>query len=266
MSSARSSLAESLHPLAAGIPPLWADAWGQDAHGGWCAISVGDVVQRLRWIPPGEFRMGSPEDEEGRWDDEGPQHGETMAAGFWMFETPCTQALWQEVMGTNPSHFQGPGRPDAPQRPVETVSWEDCQQFLARLNGRLEGLILGLPSEAQWEYACRAGTTGPRYGDLDAIAWWGENSGGETHPVATKLPNRWGLYDMLGNVWEWCADPWSRGDRSRPAWGASAHRVVRGGSWYYDARSVRAACRPRYDPSSRYRILGFRCAEFQEGS
>jgi formylglycine-generating enzyme required for sulfatase activity len=100
--------------------------------------------------------MGSPESEEGRWDDEGPPHEVSIATGFWIFDTPCTHALWEVVMGTNPSQFKGPDRP------VETVSWDDCQEFVRRVNERLVGLKLGLPSEAQWEYACRAGSDAAR--------------------------------------------------------------------------------------------------------
>ena len=112
-----------------------------------------------------------------------------------MFDTPCTQALWQAVMGRNPSRFKGKNRP------VEQVSWEDCQTFLNKLNAQLPGLALCLPMEAQWEYACRAGTETARYQEeLDAIAWYDENSNGETHEVGLKHPNAWGLYDMLGNV------------------------------------------------------------------
>jgi sulfatase modifying factor 1 len=225
------------------------------------------VTQRLRWIPPGQFLMGSPEDEEGRWEDEGPRHSVRIDPGFWMFDTPCTQALWDAVMGegTNPSHFQGADRP------VERVSWDDCQGFLKRLNGLLDGLHLSLPSEAQWEYACRAGTATARYQeDLDAIAWYGGNSGGETHAVRGKFPNGWGLYDMLGNVWEWCADAWRSDytERSEPEASerASARRVVRGGSWLNDPRGVRAAFRRRVEPTIRIRNLGFRCAEFRSGS
>jgi formylglycine-generating enzyme required for sulfatase activity len=211
--------------------------------------------------------MGSPEDEEGRWADERPRHPVRIGSGFWMFDTPCTQALWEAVMveGANPSHFKGADRP------VEQVSWDDCRGFLERLNGRLEGLHLGLPSEAQWEYACRAGTASARYHeDLDEIAWYGGNSGGETHAVRGKLPNAWGLYDMLGNVWEWCADAWtedySRGSEKGAAAPASAHRVIRGGSWGFAPQFVRAAYRSHVEPSNRLLILGFRCAEFRSGS
>ena len=217
------------HPLQRGIPPTWASEWGEDRlHGPWCAFEVGDVVQRLRWIPPGVFWMGSPEDEEGRFSSEGPRHLESIDSGFWIFDTPCTQALWEAVMGENPSQFK------VADRPVESVSWEQCQEFLTALNSRLDGLQLSLPSEAQWEYACRAGTETARYSEnLDAIAWYAENSGHETHPVAGKEANSWGLYDMLGNVWEWCADVWVDDDtekaRASAAESASPRRVIRGG-------------------------------------
>jgi len=189
-----------------------------------------------------------------------------------MFDTPCTQALWEAVMGTNPSHFRSADRPkEGADRPVESVSWEQCQEFLTALNSRLDGLQLSLPSEAQWEYACRAGTESARYSEnLDAIAWYGENIGNTTHPVAGKEPNSWGLYDMLGNVWEWCADVWlddhSKKPRAEAAESAFAHRVFRGGSWDYDAQGVRAAYRTPSQPSYRDRDLGFRCAEFRPGS
>jgi formylglycine-generating enzyme required for sulfatase activity len=208
--------------------------------------------------------MGSPEDEEGRWDVEGPRHLVTIEPGFWMFDTPCTQALWEAVMGENPSGFKGPDRP------VESVSWDQCQEFLKALNSRIDGLRLSLPSEAQWEYACRAGTETPRYReDPDEIAWYSANSGAETHPVAGKEPNAWGLYDMLGNVFEWCEDVWagnyreeSRAAGSEPA---SVLRVIRGGSWDSVARDVRAAFRYLVEPSYRDDFLGFRCAEFRAG-
>jgi formylglycine-generating enzyme required for sulfatase activity len=280
------------HPLARGIPPSWASGWGQDDYAPWAAIAVGEVAQRLRWIPPGWFLMGSPEDEAGRYDDEGPQHEVTIESGFWMFATPCTQALWEAVMGSNPSRFQSPNRP------VERVSWDDCRDFVARLNARLDGLELSLPSEAQWEYACRAGTTTATYaGDLDILgrrnapvldgiacssgncgvdfdisdgvdtSGWSEKQynfdRGGTRSVGLKRPNDWGLYDMLGNVYEWCTDtygPYGGGDV-----GASATRVLRGGCWRESAWNVRAAFRHRDEPGSRNVIIGFRCAEFREG-
>jgi formylglycine-generating enzyme required for sulfatase activity len=198
-------------------------------------------------------------------------------------------------MGHNPSEYR------SPTRPVEQVSWEDCQEFIARWNELREGLKLSLPSEAQWEYACRAGTTAATYaGDLsilgennapvlDPIAWYGGNSGvdfelddgwdisdwpekqydlkkGGTHPVGLKAPNGWGLYEMLGNVFEWCQDEWTV-DRNTTTegGGASSHRVVRGGSWYVTARNVRAAHRNAYDPGRRNGNLGFRCGEFRAG-
>ncbi|MBF0296005.1 MAG: formylglycine-generating enzyme family protein [Magnetococcales bacterium] len=285
------------HPLADGCPPAWASGWGDDRYGVFAEFFIGDVTQRMRWIPPGRFRMGSPEDEPGRWEDEAPFHEVNLEKGFWLFDTPCTQALWQAVMGDNPSRFK------TLDRPVENVSWENVQEFLKRINERLPGLGLTLPSEAQWEYACRAGTTTALYtGDieilgahnasaLDPIAWYGGNSGVDfdlddghdskgwpekqyphekagTRPVGRKLPNPWGLYDMLGNVWEWCADHW-HGDYNGAlgdglAWVddalAGGDRVMRGGSWFADARVVRAAYRIRLPPGVRVEDLGFRCA------
>jgi formylglycine-generating enzyme required for sulfatase activity len=261
------------HPLERGFPPTWASEWGEDRlYGPWCSFTVGKVVQRLRWIPPGVFWMGSPEDEEGRFPDEGPRRLVSIDSGFWIFDTPCTQALWEAVLGENPGHFKVAGHPEeTADRPVESVSWDECQEFVTALNFRIEGLRLSLPSEAQWEYACRAGTETARYsGNVDAIAWYGEHSGNETHSVAGKEANSWGLYDMLGNVWEWCADDWV-GDFTEHARGSasessSARRVIRGGSGPYDARVARAAYRSHYEPSYRAILLGFRCAEFRPGS
>jgi formylglycine-generating enzyme required for sulfatase activity len=284
------------HPLEQGFPPTWADAWGQDGHGPWVEFHVAGAGQRLRWIPPGQFQMGSPESEEGRYEDEGPRHEVTLTRGYWLFDTPCTQALWEAVLGRNPSRFVDP------QRPVEQVSWQDCQEFFAQLNQQRSGLALDLPTEAQWEYACRAGTGTATYagdvrilGDnnapqLDAIAWYGGNCGvgyalaegveardwpdkqhdfahAGTRCVAKKEPNRWGLYDMLGNVWEWCRDG-SREYTVEPVRDplgpqeASAVRVIRGGSWYASAQRVRAASRDWLGPALRGDYLGFRCVEF----
>jgi formylglycine-generating enzyme required for sulfatase activity len=285
------------HPLADGNPPDWATGWGEDRHGVFVAFSLAGVTQRLRWIPPGRFVMGSPADEPGPRDDEGPQHPVTISREFWLFDTPCTQALWRVVMENNPSRFA------SLDRPVETVSWHDAQEFLTRLNARVPGLELVLPTEAQWEYACRAGTETALYtGDiallgknnapaLDPIAWYSGNSGvgfeldngydskdwpekqhpherAGTHPVGRKRPNPWGLYDMMGNVWEWCADgrrPYASQAETDPQGPMTpgAERVVRGGSWSSGAKRIRAASRSGNHPGIRRDLLGFRCARVQ---
>ena len=278
--------------------PKWAVAFGRDRFGTYYAdfqvssIEKGAPVrQRMRWIPPGRFQMGSPADEPGRYDSE-TQHDVTISSGFWMFDTPCTQALWLAVMaGKNPSHFTDLTRP------VEQLNWDHACQFAAKLTSKMPELSFSLPTEAQWEYACRAGTTTAIYtgpleilGDanapaLDEIAWYGGNCGvdfelsngqavtwlrnkqydfekGGTRRVKQKRPNPWGLYDMLGNVWEWCQD-WkgdypseSQVDPIGPEMGSC--RVMRGGSWRDDARFVRSACRSWRDPGARFRDLGFR--------
>ena len=263
-SVAANTIDTAWHPLVNGHAPLWASGWGEDRFGVFVEITVDDVTQCLRWIRPGRFTMGSPEDEPGRWGGEGPQHEVTLANGFWLFDTPCTQALWQAVMGDNPSEFK------SPDRPVERVGWGAAQTFLERINDRIPGLGLTLPSEAQWEYACRSGEGAPP--DLGAVAWYANNSDGETHPVGQKQPNAWGLHDMLGNVWEWCADHWHDSYDGAPVDGSAwlddgadtgALRVVRGGSWDNDARSVRAAFRFRIRPGGRSDGLGFRCSRVQ---
>ncbi len=268
---------------ASGHAPSWASNCGTDSYGPWVEFRVparagSHVTQRMRWIPPGTFQMGSAETEWGRWDDEGPQHNVTISAGFWMFDTPVTQALWQAVMGMNPSQNKDP------RRPVENVSLTDAQRFLASANETAWGRGLGLPSEAQWEYACRAETKTATYaGDLsedaaqhrrvlDDIAWWFGNSEGQTHQVGQKQANAWGLYDTLGNVWEWCADEWHDSYEGAPTDGSArvgvraAERVVRGGSWILTARRVRAASRLGLAPVFRAGNLGFRCARVQADS
>jgi hypothetical protein len=253
------------HPLSDGNPPAWASSWGQDEYGVWVEFTLDGVKQRLRWIPPGHFTTGSPEDEPGRYEDEGPQHQVTLAQGFWLFDTLVTQALWQAVMGDNPSHFQ------SPQRPVERVSWEDCQHFIARLNQRIPGLELSLPTEAQWEYACRAGSASMYcFGDdeqlLGDYAWFSSNSQTRTHPVGQKRTNAWCLHDMHGNVWEWVQDWYLDGyyndsprtDPIGPELGED--RVVRGGSWHSEAVYGRSAHRGSRKPTNRDNNLGFRLA------
>ena len=180
-----------------------------------------------------------------------------ISRGFWLGQHEVTQSEWQGVMGTNPSEFSGCG-----QCPVERVSWNDAQEFIRSLNGRFGGNRYRLPTEAEWEYAARAGTTGDRYGNLDAIAWYRDNSGGRTHPVGQKAPNAWGLHDMLGNVWEWVAD-WYGGypggavtDPRGPVSGSD--RVDRGGGWGVSASYCRSSTRFSDTPGIRNAYLGFR--------
>lgn len=254
--------------------PAWASAIGTDQFGEWADIAVpaanGSVVtQRLRAIPAGKFRMGSPDSEEGRFNNEGPVHGVDIRQSFWLFDTPCTQELWQAVMGENPSGFVGP------KRPVENVNIEDTTAFLTTLDRLVPGLGLSLPSEAQWEYACRAGTTGATYAKsgqyLDDIAWYDNRGGETTKDVKVKAPNDWGLYDMLGNVGEWCADGWVGNYNGAPTNGiahpaaGSADRVVRGGAWSFNWRYIRAAGRIKCESSARINFVGFRCARFRTG-
>ncbi|MCP5023918.1 MAG: formylglycine-generating enzyme family protein [bacterium] len=234
------------HPLDRGVPPAWASGWGEDRQGPFVEMELSGATQRMRWIPPGSFQMGSPGGEPGHYENEGPCHRVTLTQGFWLGETPCTQELWQAVMGSNPSHFEGL------QRPVETVSISDVQDFLVKASEQdPEAPGLSLPTEAQWEYACRAGGFDPQYnspwkdGVLDSIAWYEKNSGKETHAVKDKQPNRWGLHDMLGNVWEMCADyheGYTATDRVDP-FGKGSERVYRGGSCWDVARGVRPAYR-----------------------
>ncbi|MEM7676642.1 MAG: formylglycine-generating enzyme family protein, partial [Myxococcota bacterium] len=246
----------------------------------------------FRWTPPGTFQMGSPESEQGRHSDEA-QHPVTLTKGFWLGETPVTQAVWSEIMGANPSKYK------APQRPVETVSWNDVQVFLARLNHAQHGLAVRLPSEAEWEYACRAGSEAATFaGELDVlsdfnapvlddIAWYSGNCGQAldiegtafsydvklrqysgtqvaTRTVGLKRPNDWGLMDMLGNVWEWCEDflddyPLRHViDPRGPTRGQL--RVHRGGSAFGRARYCRAANRGHDRPDRTVHDVGFRLA------
>jgi formylglycine-generating enzyme required for sulfatase activity len=246
--------------------PEWATESGQDRHGIWADLTVNDATQRLRWIPPGEFLMGSPGDEQGRLETEGPQHPVTISRGFWMFDTPCTQALWEAVTGGNPSDFKGA------KRPVENVSWPHSQNFIERLNGLVPGMELRLPTDAEWEYACRAGNPDARHGELDDVAWHSGNSEGSTHDVGEKQSNAWGFHDMLGNVWEWCADHSRRAysvesvvDPLHVTDNESADRVVRGGSWLLAAQYARAAYRFGYPPEYRWCCLGFRCLSSPSG-
>ena len=223
--------------------------------------------QEFKLIPAGTFTMGSPSNEPGRFSNEGPQHQVTLTQPFYMQTTEVTQAQWEKVMGSNPSYFPG-----CPTCPVEQVSWNDVQSYITQMNLRGEGTY-SLPTEAQWEYAYRAGSTTAFYNgaitepkgndpNLDAIGWYYYNSDMKTHCVAQKTPNVWGLYDMSGNVNEWCQD-WYGSYGSAPVSDptgpvSGSYRVIRGGSWLTDARYCRAADRYNNYPDYGLNNLGFR--------
>ena len=224
-----------------------------------------DLVEQARgrlmgmefvWIPPGEFRMGSTSSL--AWDNEKPVTRVRISRGFYLGKYEVTQGQWEAVMGTNPSNFSNCGG----DCPVEKVSWEDAQAFIRKLNEKEGGGKYRLPTEAEWEYAARAGTRGERYGNLDAIAWYDGNSGGRTHPVGGKAPNEFGLYDMLGNVWEWVEDWYGAypggtvTDPTGPRTGSK--RVNRGGGWWGNVQPWRSADRGGGSPGDRGSGLGFR--------
>ena len=282
----RSGSSGTYRPLPTLRIQLHVAAKADDPHGLRADLQVthdeGDfVAQTLRYIPPGDFFMGSREDEPGRDSDESPRHRVRLSQGFWLADTACTQALWRAVMGDNPSRFEGDF-----QRPVETVSFDDVQLFLSRLQALLPpGCEAVLPTEAQWEYACRAGsdttfntgaTLSREQANFDAaddtpLAPRGEESK-DTVPVKSLPPNAWGLFEMHGNVWEWC-DDYDRnyadtdvadgvvvdpaGQRGS---GPEARRAVRGGSWIFLAGLARSACRFRFQRGVRLLDLGFRFA------
>jgi formylglycine-generating enzyme required for sulfatase activity len=229
-------------------------------------------LEGLVWIPAGEFLMGSPYNEIGRDPDEGPQVKVTITAGFWMGKCEVTQAEYERVIGTNPS----PSNED-PNRPVVKVNWFEAMDYCSKLTqmtesaGRLPGgYAFRLPTEAEWEYACRAGTTtrfscGDDKADsiLGDYAWFTRNSEFMAHPVGLKKPNPWGLHDMHGNVMEWCLDRYERvpagGNSTNSVVSASGNlRVARGGSWLYEGKACRSANRDDYGPSNRCSDIGFR--------
>jgi formylglycine-generating enzyme required for sulfatase activity len=221
------------------------------------------ATPNLRWrfvaIPAGEFDMGCSPGDGDCDNDEKPRHRVRISKGFEIGKYEVTQAMWESVMGSNPSDFKGPDLP------VEQVSWDDVQQFLRGLNARNDGYRYRLPTEAEWEYAARAGSTSASYGNVDAIAWCDDNSVNRTHPGGQKQPNAWGLYDMEGNVWEWVQDWYDenyyRQSSSVNPQGSSSgqYRVVRGGSWKVKARSVRSSNRNWDVPGARNDYTGFRC-------
>ncbi|MCY2931705.1 MAG: formylglycine-generating enzyme family protein [Planctomycetota bacterium] len=216
----------------------------------------------LAYIPPGEFVMGSPPTEDGRAEHE-TQHKVTLTQGFYIGIHTVTQAQWKAVMGDSASRFKGDDLP------VDEVVWDDAATFCKRL-GQKEGKPYRLPTEAEWEYACRAGTTtvystGQSEAGLGEAAWYGGNSeSNATHPGGLKKPNAWGLYDMLGNVWEWCNDGYGEypsGAVTDPAGADDSRRVLRGGDWRCGPLFCRAAHRFGSAPTYRGDVFrGFRVA------
>ena len=225
---------------------------------------VNSIGMRFRLIPNGSFIMGSPETEEGHFKGE-KQHVAHITEPFYISETEVTQAQWTAVMGpdSNPSGFKGR------ERPVEEVDWHDCQKFLVAL-AEQDGVprwTYRLPTEKQWEYAARAGTDTPYYFGTDVrklrlYEWYKVNSFGRSHKVARLRPNAYGLYDMLGNVWEWCWDTYKTypdsPEKLDPGKDWTKIRVIRGGNWYLEPDACRAAARTRLGVTSKGNMLGFR--------
>jgi len=260
--------------------PSPSSVWNGTSAGEYREIEIKGKTYDLCWIPPGTFTMGSPPSEDCRQSNES-QHEVWLTQGFWMLETPVTQGLWTSVMGNNPSYFCSTGDGsssvqgmDTTDFPVECVSWHDCQEFLKKLNNLLK-MTFELPTEAEWEYACRAGTESPYY--------WGSSLNGEkancdgNYPYGTSMKgsylgrpcavksyasNPWGLYDLHGNGWEWCSDwygAYPSGSVVDPTGPTNAsYRVVRGGGWSDYARDCRSACRYYSGPANRCNSLGFR--------
>lgn len=231
----------------------------------------GGVKMEFVSMPADRFMMGAAPGEDGAYADESPQHLVIFTKDFWMGKYEVTQAQWQRVMENNPAGF-----PDAgPSAPVESVSWDDCAVFFEKLNALMASKTNGpkmtgfrFPTEAEWEYACRAGTTtrfsgGGTDGDVTEYAWCSVNSESTTHPVGQRRPNAWGLYDMQGNVWEWCSDwygAYAENTVTNPTGeSAGASRVLRGGSWAGYPLSTRSARRFFSVSSMTTNEFGLRC-------
>lgn len=247
------------------FPPKSATAWGDDDFGLWFDFKFGEVSQRMRWIEPGTFWMGSLVNESNRNWDEGPRHLVTLTKGYWLADTACTQALWCAVVKENPSHNKAD-----PELPVEFVSWDDVvEKFLPTLQKMFDDLVPMLPTEAQWEYACRAGRGGSYwFGDFitrDQVNFQGTG----TVTVKSRPANNWGLYQMHGNVWEWCSGSpryySAESSLDPPDGNSDAKRALRGGTWMRTARWARSACRLESSRENRFLVYGFRillaCAE-----
>ena len=224
-------------------------------------ITVNGITFNMIKVDGGTFTMGATSEQKNPDDDEKPTHQVTLSS-YYIGESEMTQALWTAVMGNNPSRFKGDNLP------VEQVLWEDCQTFIGKLNG-LTGKSFRLPTEAEWEYAARGGNRSnhTQYSGgsmIDDVAWYEGNSGNKTHSVKTKKPNELGLYDMSGNVLEWCQDWYgsygSNAQTNPTGPGSGSDRVSRGGSWNRSERRCRSSYRNYNSPGSRYDRLGFRLA------
>ena len=236
-------------------------------------FNVNGVSFTMIAVEGGTFQMGAQSSsssgdnyDSDAYSDESPVHNVTLSS-YYIGETEVTQELWQAVMGNNPSHYSG-----YPQRPVEYVSWNECQEFITKLNN-LTGKNFRLPTEAEWEYAARGGnkSNGYKYSGsntIDDVAWYASNSSSRTHDVKTKQANELGIYDMSGNVWEWCQDwygSYSSGSQTNPTGPASgSYRVYRGGSWYGDAENCRVSLRGSIYPGSSDDDLGLRLSLSQD--
>jgi formylglycine-generating enzyme required for sulfatase activity len=241
-------------------------------------LITNSIGMKLVLIPAGEFLMGSPDSDKDAEVDEKPQHRVWITRLFYLGATAVTQSQYRAATSMTPSYFK-----ESNDLPVEQISWEDAMAFCARLNELEKGKLLGansyrLPTEAEWEYACRAGSQwrfgfGDAYASLGNYAWFEDNSVGKTHPVGRKRANAWGLHDMHGNVWEWCWDAYdgqyyasSPADDPRgPDFTGAQDRVVRGGSWSLNPGSCRAAKRYPGAPGDRDFNLGFRVARVWSG-
>jgi formylglycine-generating enzyme len=231
------------------LKPVWSSGYGKDKFGYWSDITISGVHQKMRWIPPGTFIMGRHPAFEARIPNSCP-HVVTISRGFWMAETDCTQELWKAVMGNNPSEFT-----NSLENPVENLSWSDCKNFFNKINLGMQDVHTQFPTEAEWEYACRAGSS-ERYNgsNLDDLGWYNGNAGEMTHPVKGKSPNAWGLYDMHGNIEQWCADWYGNYpnreeiDPTGPMTGTM--RVCRGGSYGNNPGVCTSFCRLPMPPDA----------------
>ena len=222
---------------------------------------LAEIMRNMVYVEGGTFIMGATAEQKKTYKDEKPAHSVTLSS-FYIGKYEVTQALWKAVMGSNPSHFEGDNLP------VENVSWNDCQTFLRKLNA-MTGKNFRLPTEAEWEFAARGGnrSRGYQYSGsnvLSDVAWYADNSGSKTHNVGAKAPNELGIYDMSGNVWEWCQD-WKKSYSSSPQTNpkgpsSGSSRVYRGGSWILSARGCRVASRDCFTPDYGGIDLGLRLA------